>query len=769
VKGGRTVLAALVLALAASGSAHASTVRAVEVRGNRRIEAAAVKAVLRTKPGIALESGRLADDIRAVFRMGYFRDVRAFFDEGSGTLTFVVAEKTVLTKVRFEGNDGIDTEDLEKEVQTKAFAPYDANKVREDAERLRKLYDKKGYYLADIETRIEDAAPGEAVLRFEIRENRKVLIRRISFVGNRVFTDDELRKILPAKEKGILSFLTDSGAFQEETLQQSRAVLREYYGHHGYIRARIGPPRIQLAPDRRSLSLAVSIEEGERYDVGRVDLDGTFLKPKEELAKGLKLKADEVADTQRIQEDVIHLSSVYGDEGYAYANVIPRDTYDEAKKTVDIVYALEPGPKVRIERIEFKGNESTRDKVLRREMRLAEGDVFSTTKLRESKQNIDRLALYEEVKLSTARGSADDRMNILVEVKEKSTGTFSIGAGFNTLESFQVIGRIDKRNLFGYGTDISLDARVGSKTQAYNLQYRDEYFLDTRWGLTLNAFSINRIYSNFDLKSVGGTVGFDYPIYRKGMRRVRAGLTYGVADESLSDIEPTVSALFESGLTSSVTASLTYDTRNRVFEPSKGTYQRLSEQIAGGMFGGDNDFSKTEFDARWYFPAADDSTAFLVGGSVFSIHLGLGYITPLKDGQRVPLFERYYPGGILSLRGFPVRSLGPFQDVASSSDPTGLSAVDFRYGGNKQVVLNAEYVFPIIRAANIKGVVFFDMGNAFDNGESLFTLSGQRQSAGFGIRWFSPIGPLRFEWGFPLDKKKDESTIVFDFTIGSMF
>jgi outer membrane protein insertion porin family len=195
----------------------------------------------------------------------------------------------------------------------------------------------------------------------------------------------------------------------------------------------------------------------------------------------------------------------------------------------------------------------------------------------------------------------------------------------------------------------------------------------------------------------------------------------------------------------------------------------ISEEIAGGVLGGDNSFSKLEFDGRWFFPVLENSSAPIVGDSVFAFHVGAGYVAPLHDGDRIPLFERYFPGGILSLRGFNIRSLGPVIQVASSNDPTGFSTTDFTVGGNKELIVNAEYIFPIIKAANIKGVFFFDMGNAFDNGETMFTLAGQRYSTGFGLRWFSPIGPLRFAWGFPLDRKEDESLMVFDFTIGSLF
>ncbi|HLG21104.1 MAG TPA: outer membrane protein assembly factor BamA, partial [Bdellovibrionota bacterium] len=518
-----------------------------------------------------------------------------------------------------------------------------------------------------------------------------------------------------------------------------------------------------------SIYITIVVKEGEPYTVGKVLLDGEFIKEKTELEKVISLKGQKLVDTSLIQKDVGELTTIYADEGYAYANVNILDRYDDEKKIVDITYVLQPGQKVWVEKIKFVGNTSTRDKILRREMQINEGGQYHQTKIRDSRLNIERLSLFEEVRLSTPRGSADDRVDIVVDLKEKPTGTFSIGAGFNTLESFQIIAQVQKRNLFGRGYDVSLDARLGGKTQAFNVRFRDEYFLDSKWGFEVNGFNISRVYTDFDLTSRGGTVGLDYPLYKKGLERIRFGVTYSLIDEDLTDIRTTVEQLFTSGLTSSVTTSLTRDTRNRVFEPTKGSYYRLSEEVAGGGLGGDNDFWKSEFDARWFFPLLDQKPVPLIGDSVFALRLNLGYVGVLSDGERVPLFERYFPGGILSIRGFQLRSLGPTIDVASSTDPGSFTTTEFHVGGNKELIFNAEYIFPIVRAANIKGVFFFDMGNAFDNGESIFTITGQRQSTGFGVRWFSPIGPLRFEWGFPLDRKEDESLVVFDFTIGSIF
>ncbi|MCB0272526.1 MAG: outer membrane protein assembly factor BamA, partial [Bdellovibrionales bacterium] len=419
--------------------------------------------------------------------------------------------------------------------------------------------------------------------------------------------------------------------------------------------------------------------------------------------------------------------------------------------------------------ITLQGNESNRDKVLLRELEINEGDLYSAKAIHQSKQKLDRLALFESVEITTPKTDDPKIVDLLVVVKEKQTGSFNIGAGFNTLESFQIIGSLEKRSLFGYGVDVNFRAQIGKITQIFDLSYRDPYFLDTKWGMTLSAFNVGRRFTDFSVTSTGGSLGFDYPLYMDGLKRIRAGISYSLVNQDLDNLLPTVETLFSDGVTSSVTLSLSRDTRNQVVFADEGTYYKVSQEFAGTVLGGDNSFTKSEFDARWFIPVAKKATLPILSKSFVAIHFNTGYVAPLEDGARVPLFERYFPGGVFSIRGFRLRSLGPTIPVASANDVGSFTTSDFNIGGNKQLVFNAEYVVPIMDRAKIFGVMFFDMGNAFDNGESMLTLAGQRQSVGFELRWFSPIAPLRFAWGFPLDREEDEGLVQFDFTFGSLF
>jgi outer membrane protein insertion porin family len=289
--------------------------------------------------------------------------------------------------------------------------------------------------------------------------------------------------------------------------------------------------------------------------------------------------------------------------------------------------------------------------------------------------------------------------------------------------------------------------------------------------MSARVFNIGRRFTDFTQVSTGFSLGFDYPLYIEGLKRLRAGATYRLVDENLSDLRPTVENLFQDGVTSSTTLNVTYDSRNSVFLPTQGQLFQVTQEFAGNFMGGDNDFSKSELDARLFLPVGQKATWPIFKNSVLAFHLNTGFVAPLSDGSRVPLFERYFPGGVFTIRGFPLRSLGPRINVASTNDLGNFSTSEFVVGGNKQLIFNTEYIMPLLPAAQIYGVFFFDMGNAFDNGETLWTLAGQRQSAGFELRWYSPLSPapFRFAWGYPLDRKDDENTVQFDFTFGTVF
>ncbi len=743
-----------------------SEIKDIKIEGNLKIEADAIISMISTIKGQSLDKERISSDIKSIFESGYFEDVIADYDKKTGTLTYKVAEKLTIRKLIIKGNKKIDREDILKEISTKEYGYLNIKKVKDDIKKLMKLYDSKGYFLADINHEVKDLSKGEVELILKIDESKKVLIKRINFLGNKVYTDAELKKVMITKEGGFFSIFTDRGTFKDEVFEHDRDVLQQYYGKKGYINAKISEPKLYISKDMKKLYLNISVEEGDQYYTGKISLDGDLIRPSEELMEIIKIKGSEIADSTKIRTDVQNLSTLYADEGYAYANVIPRPVQKKGENVVDIVFDIQKGNKVYIERINIKGNTDSRDKVIRRELAIKEGELYSFTKIKESRENLERLGYFEEVRISTPVGSSEDKMNINIEISEKSTGAFQVGAGFNSLENFQFIAQLQKRNLFGYGWDVALQANLGGRTRRFNLYWVDYWFLDSPVGFRLNAYNEDWRFIDFSLNRKGGSTTFDFSLFKKGFLRYTFSTKYGIEVLGYSNLQETVENLFGDGTLSSLSFTLSRDTRNRIFEPSEGSLLSFTTTISGGFLGGSQSFAKYTGQFKKFIPVSQSRIP-LIGGSIVQFNFEMGYITPLFE-DKIPLYQKFFPGGIFSIRGFELRSLGPELPIATSSDPSAFETEDFKLGGNKQIVFNLEYVFPIFTAVGLKGVVFYDMGNAFGSGEHINLLK-LRKALGFGIRWISPIGPLRFEWGFPLDKKEDESTVVFDFTIGTLF
>jgi outer membrane protein insertion porin family len=449
---------------------------------------------------------------------------------------------------------------------------------------------------------------------------------------------------------------------------------------------------------------------------------------------------------------------------------------------VDLTFEIEKGKLVYIERINIVGNSKTRDKVIRREMVISEGDLFSARRVAISRRRVLQLGYFKSVKLTTRRGSTDERIVVTIKVAERPTGTFQIGAGFSSVENFIAQAQISQNNLFGRGQTLALQAQMSSLRQLFILRFIEPYFLDTRWTVAFAIYNSLVNYESFNRNATGGTLTFGYPITHS----LRAFLTYKIENVEVDThgqnvllsgssrlIIPStavIANLFDDGITSSVRASVSYDTRDNRLFPTKGMYHNFSVEFASPYLASQNVFNRYRAFTRWYYPLYKKDL-------VFKVNAEIGMIASSKP-QGVPIFERFFVGGINSVRGFRPRSLGPVVNVPVSPDP-GAPLFGFPKGGNKELIFNFELEFNIFQKVGIKGVVFFDAGNAFDDSENFTVypdLAGWRKTKpmlrtawGFGFRWFSPIGPLRFEWGLPLVRQPGEERIVFEFTIGNLF
>jgi outer membrane protein insertion porin family len=780
----------LILPAVAHAQRTGQKIEQIQFRGNRKVENDAIKLNLVSRVGAELERDKIREDVRAIWKMGFFEDVKVEAEPsatGGVILTYAVTEKPSIRKILVDGNDDVGLDKINEVLDLKRDAILDITKVKKNVEKIHDLYVAKGYYLASVDYQIRPVNESEVDVWFVIKEQAKVEIRRVSFVGNKGVTDDELSGIMSTKVGGFFSFMTDSGTFQEENFERDLALITAYYYDKGYVTVRIGTPQITLSADKRFMYISIPIDEGPVFNIGKIEFKGDLIGPKAEYYARLKTKPGEPFSRSKLGMDLVRLTDLYRDEGYAYANVTPLHTTDMRTRKVDMTFEIEKGNKVYFERINIRGNTKTRDKVIRREMKIAEGELYNHTNLEISRRRINALGYFEKVDVSTRRGSSDEFIEVNIEVSERPTGTFQIGAGFSSVENFIAQAQISQNNLFGRGQTLALQAQLSGLRQLFALRFVEPYFLDSDWTFAFDLFNQSRVVSSFARNSTGGDLTWGYPLSYEA----RAFVTYKLEDvdittsprgvlglgASSTPFQVDVANLYRGGVTSSLRGSITYDSRDNRLFPTHGWYDNAFFEVADVFTASENIFTRYGGFARYYRP--------IYGPFILKLNAEVGIVTS-RDPAGVPISERYLVGGINDVRGFRPRTLGPRIRTSSSPDE-GTSSLPL--GGNMQLIWNSEIEFPLFQRVGISGVVFFDAGNAFNleprwcqvslKGDSPKTsacvdsinsvLAGLRTSVGFGFRWFSPIGPLRFEWGIPLDRQPGEEPLVFEFTIGNFF
>lgn len=744
----KRVLVSLVLLLLPNiVAAQEIAVGEVVIEGNRRVEQSAVRSVLSVRSGETVSAEDIDRDVRAIYKLGRFEDVTAEIEERNGAkiLTFRLTERPLVRKVKYAGNEEFSVEKLRALVSIRTPDIYDPREVAESVEAIKKAYAEEGFYAAGVESKVEINDRYEATVTFEVEEGDKVLIRGIRFDGNTVFPDRKLKKVMETKERWFLSWLTGRGTYQEEVLQNDLEIIADQYYNEGYVQIKVKQPLVTLSDDKKEMELLIEIEEGEQFRVGGVDVQGDLIKSKEEILALVTLGEGDVFSRQQLRSDVFAINDLYADRGYAYVNVSPLTRLDAEQRRVNLVFDIEQGIQVSIDRIRVTGNTKTRDKVIRREVKLLEGDLYSATGMKESRRRINNLGFFEEVNVTTSKGTDEAHMNVDVDVKEKPTGTFSLGFGYSSVDGFIGQGSVTQENFLGRGLKLNLAGSFGGKSTTYQVGLTDPYFLDKNLALGFDVFKTDREYTDFSKKSTGGDVKLGFPV----AENTRAFFVYRYEEKEIYDVDDAASELIQkqAGVStlSSVSASLTRNTTDYRLDPRKGAVSEASIEFAG--LGGTQKFAKYVLDHRSFFPWK--------WGTVFSAHGQIGYIQSV-GGEEIPLDERFFLGGINTIRGFESREVGP-RDPATG---------DF-IGGEKEAYFNLEYTFPLLKDMGLKGLLFFDTGNAWDEDESYF--SNMRYSAGTGIRWFSPMGPLRLEWGYNLDPEEDEDQSQFEFSIGKFF
>ncbi|MDM8523656.1 outer membrane protein assembly factor BamA [Desulfococcaceae bacterium HSG8] len=730
--------------------------RVAEVRivGNRRIETDAIKRKIETKPGNVYLAKSLSRDLRAVYGMGYFDDIRIEAQKTSRgkIITFRVAEKPTIKNINIKGNRLYEDQEIRETLDIKTGSILNIFNIQNNIKRIESLYKDKNYHNARVAYNLGETDNNQTDLDFVIEEGEKIRIKEIVFEGNQAYNDKELKKKIKTSETGFWSWLTSSGELNKEELDQDIARLNAFYHNNGYVQARIGEPQIEYRGDW--IYIKVKIDEGPQFRIGKTDISGDIVRPKEDMIKRLKISEETFYNREVVRNDVLILSDIYADEGYAYADITPR-IQKNPDKTVNITYVINKDKRVYIERIMISGNTKTRDKIIRREFRVHEQELYSSRKLKRSIRNLQRLDFFEDVKVDTLKGSSDDKMLLKINVTEKSTGMFSFGGGYSSVENAFVMASVSERNFLGRGWILQLKAEIGGTTNRYTLSFTEPWLFDIPLSAGFDVYNWERDYDTYDKNTKGGGVRLGYLLY--DFTRLYLSYSYDIADIEITDPDNAPTSVLEMDkelgedyATSTVATTLSYDSRDKVFNPTEGADHSLRVEYAG--LGGDIGFTKYMVELGQYIP--------LFWGTVGFLHAKGGYIREISD-KFLPDYEKFYLGGMNSLRGFEWRDIGIPDD---EDDPE--SNVE---GGHQFVQFNVEYLIPLIKKAGLVGVLFYDTGNVYKESDNI-DFENLRQSAGFGFRWYSPMGPIRIENGYILDPKEGESSGGrWEFTIGGAF
>ena len=731
---------------------RAGNIDRITVTGNRRVDTEAIAKKISSKEGEPFSSDTIKEDIRNIYATGYFDDVTASLAEtASGkALTFTVKELPFIRRIEFRGNSQIKEDRLSDAVTLKTNRVLDRVVLAENAEKIKALYEEDGYYLSKVNPVVESDGT-DATVVFKIEEGPEVKVKRITVIGNQAFSDDDLMDLMNTEEVGFFTALTKSGKFNEYVYQNDLAIIMSHYFDNGYINADVLDSRVLLSEDKRWFYITIALTEGEQYRIGKLDVSGDadLLASKEELTAMLKIEGNEIFSRRKLSQGVEAISYFYGDKGYAYAEVKPLTRVNPADKTIDITLDIKKYDLVYIEKIDITGNVRTRDKVIRREVELGEGDLFSSSELKRSRGNLKRLGYFENVQITETRGSSSDRINLGVDVQERPTGSISLGLGYSSVDKVIGTASVSQSNFMGTGLKLDLSGTVSASSSRYVLGITEPWLFDRPISAGFDLYNTEREYPDFDLRKQGFDLRFGFPLTK---RYTRGYITYKLEDVHISNVETTASSIIKdqegTSTESSIRLQVRRDSRNDAFFPSEGSVINLTTEFAGGPLGGTSYFIKYEADAVKFFPMPWDT--------VFSIHGSAGYVHGY-DGKFPPIYERYFLGGINSIRGFETRSISPKDEATGDL-----------IGGSSMVVMNLEYLFSLFPEQNIRGLVFFDAGNAYRNREEIEAFRF-KTAVGGGIRWFSPLGPIRIEVGFNLDPKDEESGSEWDFAIGTLF
>jgi outer membrane protein insertion porin family len=751
--------------------AISARVQQIRIEGSQRIEPDTIRSYLTLKVGDNFDPLEIDKSLKTLFATGLFADVT--IGRQGGDLVVRVVENPIINRIAFEGNKRLEDKTLLDEVQLRPRVVYTRTKVQNDVKRILDLYRRNGRFAATVEPKVIQLPQNRVDLVFEIHEGARTGISRITFIGNKEFSDGELRGAIQTVESRWYRFLTSDDSYDPDRVTYDRELLRRFYLKNGYADFKVLSAVAELAPDQGSFYLTFTIDEGGRYKFGKIDISTTLKNlDVEQLRSQVLTEEGNWYDAEKVDDTIKKLSDEVGNLGYAFVEIEAVVKRDRQARTIGLTYEIREGPKVFVERIDIAGNVRTLDKVIRREFRLVEGDAFNTAKLRRSQQRIRNLGFFKKVDVNNVAGSAPDKTVIQVNVEEQSTGELTVGAGYSTSES--VIGEVTmrERNLLGKGQDLRVSTTLSAVRQQYDVSFTEPYFLDRNIAAGIDLFHIQRnliTISNYEFASTGFRPRIGYQL----TEHLRQTLSYTLRDDDVYNIQPGASQFIvdEAGnfTTSMVSSDLTYDRLDNRLEPTSGYLVSLGTDYAG--VGGQINYARVRPKASYYFPIAAPDFVFGVRAEAGYIK-GLGQDFGFIPTQNVRINDRFFPGGG-NFPGFALGGAGPRDAFTGDA-----------LGGRSYYVLTLEETVPLglPKELGITGRIFTAGGLATDSGLPKFgtnaagvqgplvTDSGSiRASAGFGFSWKSPFGPIRVDIAEPYIKQPGDKRELFRFGFGTQF
>jgi outer membrane protein insertion porin family len=722
-------------------------IKDLAVQGNRRVQEAVILGRVQSKVGTPFLPARSADDIRSIFALGFFDDVQLKVEdfEGGVKLTFVVTERPFVRDLSFAGNKRLDAAALQEKIDLKLGSVYNPVEVTRAAEKLKEVYEEEGYFEVGISPDVTKLPDGDVAVTFRIVEGRKMTIEKVVIEGAQGIKPDKIKEIMLTQER---QFFILRGTVQRQKLEEDAERIVSFYNDNGYIQARVESTDTQVDRGNARVTIKIVVVEGPQFKVGGVDITGNNVLPIEEIRRRVLFKPDDIYSRSKLRESVKAITDVYGTIGRASADVDPQIALDVPNRKVNITFQIAEGPEVFVERINISGNTRSQEKILRREIPMHEGDLFTTQKLERAKQKLRNLNYFEKVETKTTPGSSKDKIVVNIEVTEKPTGLFSIGGGYSSQDG--ALGTLDlsQNNFLGRGWQVFLRLRGGASTQQGTVGFTEPWLFDRPLAAGFDLYNNRRIFNDYTINALGGDVRMGHPLGDYA----RWNLIYRLEQDDVTGVNPNASPELLNAKGTSITSilggNIGRDTRDNLIEPTKGNLSTIGADFAG-ILTQDNRYvrlsaSTVQHQSLWF-------------GHVLSGRLGTGYEFGWSD-KPVPLFERFYLGGPNSIRSFKLRQISPRDDSGT------------RIGGNFQVLGNVEYTIPTFYG--VKLALFFDAGNVYGPDNHLgqkIDLTNLKYAVGMGLRWNSPFGPIRIDYGVNPDPRPGDKFGEFHFAVGTAF